>query len=480
MHEHGGQKEGTPCNGSKGRQKKEKALNVENQGLPQSTDIFCFENISIFYYVNGIEGLIIVVAAAEAGVVGGGGGGGNCCSGGVSSNRSKNVKQKKVPQRGLGVAQLEKIRLEEQRKKEALQAANVLANNAIGSPSDTASVQCPNFGSSLSSSPNSVPLPQSPTNFPSPNALYRSAPPVPVRITKQLEGELGLQSISGPGNGNWPRLWNGEYNHEGENQRVEHLGFAFRPPQVNLPFESNAAVLPLPSVPQRSYQLQRPSSSSSVVSQVLLDDTMDFTIISIKFPDGAPFKPKSSWKQLYIVEPEEDKMVGMKRSYPFSLESPPATSFPGNFHPAIAASRSRSDELPSCSSEYTVPTEPRNKCMRDGPSNSSALHEQNPSDIIRDNQRLNGDFLTLAPPVAASPPLNSKYKHPSGYSGHQGAELSDFKSMASQENLRSQIHHLEPGGSTEQPFSFFPVKSQSHVNNGNGEKGETIDLNLKL
>ncbi|KAK4398336.1 hypothetical protein Sango_1309100 [Sesamum angolense] len=344
---------------------------------------------------------------------GGGGGGGNCCSGGVSSNRSKNVKQKKVPQRGLGVAQLEKIRLEEQRKKEALQAANVLANNAIGSPSDTASVQCPNFGSSLSPSPNSVPLPQSPTNFPSPNALYRSAPPVPVQITKQLEGELGLQSISGPGNGNWPRLWNGEYSHEGENQRVEHLGFSFRPPQVNLPFESNAAVLPLPSVPQRSYQLQRPSSSSSVVNV------------------SSGISPSSVLSSQ--MEPLQTKVFV----------------------------------------ETAIHRRGQRK-IRDGPSNSSALHEQNPSDIIRDNQRLNGDFLTLAPPVAASPPLNSKYKHPSGYSGHQGAELSDFKSLASQENLRSQIHHLEPGGSTEQPFSFFPVKSQNHVNNGNGEKGEQL------
>ncbi|XP_011082736.1 transcription factor SOX-4 isoform X3 [Sesamum indicum] len=290
---------------------------------------------------------------------GGSGGGGNCCSGGVSSNRSKNVKQKKVPQRGLGVAQLEKIRLEEQRKKEALQAANVLANNAIGSPSDTASVQCPNFGSSLSPSPNSVPLPQSPTNFPSPNALYRSAPPVPVQITKQLDGELGLQLISGPGNGNWPRLWNGEYSHEGENQRVEHLGFAFRPPQVNLPYETNAAVVPLPSVPQRSYQLQRPSSSSSVVNFSSGISPSSVLSSQMEPPSNQSLRGNSYTSS----RPEEDKMVGMKRSYPFSLESPTATSFPGNFHPAIAASRSRSDELPSCSSEYTVPTEPRNKYM---------------------------------------------------------------------------------------------------------------------
>ena len=49
---------------------------------------------------------------------GSGGGGG---SGGIGSvgRSSKKPKQKKVPQRGLGVAQLEKIRLEEQQKRDA-------------------------------------------------------------------------------------------------------------------------------------------------------------------------------------------------------------------------------------------------------------------------------------------------------------------------------------------------------------------------
>ncbi|KAI3457394.1 hypothetical protein Pfo_014057 [Paulownia fortunei] len=414
----------------------------------------------------------------------GGGGGGSGGGGGPSSNRSKNVKQKKVPQRGLGVAQLEKIRLEEQRKREALQAANVLANNAIGSASDTApclAVQCPSFGPSLSHSPNSVPLPPSPTNFPSPNALYRSAPSVPIQITNQLNGgggEIGLQTVSSPGNGSMPRLWNSEYNLEGEKQRVDHLGFAFGP-QVNLQYESNAPVLPLPSVPQRSYQFQRPPSpvvnaSSGISPSSVLSSQME-----------PPSNQSLRGNNYTSLRPEEDKMVGMKRSYPFSLESPPAPSFPGNFQPTYAAPRSRSDELPSCSSGYTAQMEPRNKYMRNGPSNSSTVPERNPSDVMRDDGRLNGDFLTLAPPAAASPPLNSKHKHPSDYSGHQGPDLSDFKCLPNQENLKSQIHQLGPSGSKEQPFSFFPIKSQvdqttTRVSSGNGEKGEKIDLSLKL
>lgn len=53
---------------------------------------------------------------------------------------------------------------------------------------------------------------------------------------------------------------------------------------------------------------------------------------------------------------------------------------------------------------------------RDGPSNSNLLPDQNPSEAIRNDERLNGDFLTLAPPSAASPPLNSHQKHSLDYS----------------------------------------------------------------
>lgn len=50
--------------------------------------------------------------------------------------------------------------------------------------------------------------------------------------------------------------------------------------------------------------------------------------------------------------------------------------------------------------------------------------------------------------------------------------------------MRNQVHHSGPSRSREEPFSFFPVRSDidetARVNNGSGEKGETIDLNLKL
>ncbi|KAK6134530.1 hypothetical protein DH2020_031700 [Rehmannia glutinosa] len=329
------------------------------------------------------------------------------------------------------IRKLEKIRLEEQRKKEALQAANVLANNAIGSASD------PSFGPNLSHSPNSVQLPASP------NALYRSAPLGPTQMTKQSNGngdEIGLQAVSSPGNGSWPRL--------------DNLGFSFSP-QVNVQYEPNTGpVVPLTGVPQRSYQFQRPPSSVVNASSGI---SPPFVLSSQMEPPSNQSFCGNNYTSLW---PEEDKIVGMKRPYPFSLESPPPTpSFLRNSHPTFAASRSRSDELPSSSSGYTAQTEPRNKYIRDGPSNSTPLPEQNPSEVIRDDVPLNGDFLTLAPPV------NSKNKHPFDYSGHQGPEISDNKSLPSQQG---------PSVSKEQPFSFFPIKSPTDQitdqRNGNGDK----------
>lgn len=381
--------------------------------------------------------------------------GGDSGGGGVvSSDRSRNVKQKKIPQRGLGVAQLEKIRLEEQRKREALEAANALANNAIGSVNDAApclTVQCPSFGPSFSPSP---------ANFHSPNTLYRSSPSIPIQSSNNLlrggVEDTNLQAISGSGNGSWSRLWSSDYNHS----MNDYPGAAFRP-QGNIQFDTNAAAAPLPTLPQRSFHFQRPTSpvvnaTSGMPPSPLLTSHMEPP--SNQNIHGSNYA--TSW-------PEEYKMVGMKRSYPFILESLPPRAYPVHFDAPSFASKSRSDEFPPCSSGYTAQTKPRNMYIRDGP---SPLPEQNLREVISDDGRLSGDFLTLAPPAAALPASNSNYKYPLDYL---------------EGNIRNQVHHSGPSRARDVPFSFFPVRSdidetKARVANANGEKEETIDLNLKL
>ncbi|KAL0301218.1 UNVERIFIED_CONTAM: hypothetical protein Sradi_6398600 [Sesamum radiatum] len=371
---------------------------------------------------------------------GGGGGGSGCGGGGVSSSRSKTVKQKKVPQRGLGVAQLEKIRLEEQQKKESLQVANILAKNSVGSSSDNAqflAVQCSKFRPGLS------PLHKSVPNL---EILHENSVQIPKNL-KAGGGEIGVEAISSPGHENRPILWNGEYNLAGEKQRLGTHGFAFEP-QMN----SSTGISPSSIL---SSQMEPPSNQSS---------------------RGNNYVP--SWS-------EEEKMVGMKRSYPFLVESQPSRPLHCNFHPSYAASLSRSDEFDSCSNGYTAHMEPRNKCIREISSNSSPQPEQNPSEATRDKGMLNGDFLTLAPPVVVSQTSNSEHKNTLDYSGHQRPELYEYEHMPSQDYAKSQIHHSGPSGSVERSVSFLPIAFQitqntTHVSNGNGEKTETIDLSLKL
>ncbi|KAL3849245.1 hypothetical protein ACJIZ3_011127 [Penstemon smallii] len=363
----------------------------------------------------------------DSGRGGGGGGGGGDSGrgggGGVSSScssRSKKIKKKKLPpQRGLGVAQLERIRIEEQQREDALQTANVLANNNNNN-----------------------------NNLPSPNSFFRPSPEIeisnqsPVRIPSQLN------VISSHGHGNWPRLLNSEYYLEIEKQRLDHHGFAFG---VNLPYGS---------VPQRSHQIQQHFSSMvNAPSTVPRSQTEP--------PSNQSFR--SNYYHTLMI-PEEDKMFGMKRPYPFFLETPQAPSF--NCFPG---SRSRSDEVSgSCSNGNTAHVEPRKKTyIRDGSSSSSGISNV---DGTLNRDLLNRDFLTLAPPS-----LDSKQKH------QEREPLYDSKCMPSQENARTEINQL---GSMEQPehqqlFSFFPVEMQNdqtstNPSNGSDEESETIDLNLKL
>ncbi|XP_011098254.1 uncharacterized protein LOC105176957 [Sesamum indicum] len=405
---------------------------------------------------------------------GGGGGGGSGCGGGVSSSRSKTAKQKKVPQRGLGVAQLEKIRLEEQQKKESLQVANILAKNSVGSSSDNAqflAVQCSKFRPGLS------PLHKSDPNL---EILHENS----VQIPKNLNaggGEIGVEAISSPGHENRPIWWNGEYNLPGEKQRLGTHGFAFEP-QVSLPYQSNSPFLPLPVVPQRSQQFQWPCSSSSSV----MNSSTGISASSILSSQMEPPSNQSSRGNNYVPSwSEEEKMVGMKRSYPFLVESQPSRSLHCNFHPSYAASLSRSDEFDSCSNGYKAHMEPRNKCVRESSSNSSPQPEQNPSEVTRDKGMLNGDFLTLAPPVVVSQPSNSEHKNTLDYSGYKRPELYPYERIPSQDYAKSQIRHPGPSGLVERAVSFLPITLQidqttTSVSNGNGEKTETIDHSLKL
>ncbi|CAL5393531.1 unnamed protein product [Camellia sinensis] len=320
----------------------------------------------------------------------------NSSSGGGGNRSSKKLKQKKVPQRGLGVAQLEETRLEEQQKKDVLLLSNSLLSPINSSCLAVQSQRTSNFWHNPSQ-----------TDLSSPNLIFRPAPSIPnVDVLHPNYVPLSKPSnVSGLGQGNWPKLWN------------------------------------------RTLQFQQQPSSSSMVN-------------------------------------EEEKMVGMKRPYPFPPNNPPGPSFPCKFPPIFVPPITRSDESASCGNGGTVNIEPNNPIFREGPSSSTVLCELNPKKVVKENGNLNGDFLTLASPPTALPQSSSKYKHPSLYQTPYTRELSELQFLPHQGSAEDPIHH--PGPQKQPLYSFFPPakawidQATTTVSGCNGEVGEKLDLHLKL
>lgn len=179
---------------------------------------------------------------------GSGSGSGGIVMGGFARS-SKRPKQKKVPQRGLGVAQLEKIRLEEQQKK---------ASAAILSPPPPPP---PPSVSATNSSILSLPIPDYHHSNPSSSSIPFSSlsqtdlslPNLIIRPTQNI----GVINSSTPP---LPKLWNSyDYNLEKETSGVDP-GLAFRS-NLNLPYESDNPFWPPPGFMPRTQQYQHPSHS---------------------------------------------------------------------------------------------------------------------------------------------------------------------------------------------------------------------------
>ncbi|GFZ05439.1 hypothetical protein Acr_17g0010110 [Actinidia rufa] len=396
----------------------------------------------------------------------------NICSDGRSS---KKLKEKKVPQRGLGVAQLEKIRLDEQHQ-----------NKDTSSSSSLGVQRGPNFRHNPSFSSIPLPPPSPTTDLSLPNSVFRPASSIPtidvldpntlplLKPSNGGGGELAFPVISGK----FPKLWNDEYNLEGENHRLDHHGFGFRSIE-NLHFESNP-IWPSPNVIiQRTHQFQQQPPSSSMVnvssgtsSSVINYQQMEPPSNQIFYGNTTTTKP---------IWPEE-KMVGRKRPYPFSLDSPPGLPFPCKVPPTYFRPKSGLDESVSFNLEPSKPV------FREGLASSSSLSELNSKKVAKQNGTLNGDFLTLALPTTAVPHHSSKYKNTSLCLPPHGHELPDSESLPCQGSVEDSIHWPGPSAFTQPKplYSFFPLAKEqicqatTAVGSCSGDVGEKLDLNLKL
>lgn len=179
----------------------------------------------------------------------------NSSSGGVARS-SKKFKQNKVPQRGLGVAQLEKIRLEEQQKRDtSFKVANVIVSPSNSSPTDHPSSDNIIRQASIIPSSIGVVRPNSFSNLVSNNGD---------------ECGTGCQGITSAGRSSWPNLWSDEYNLEGNiNYKSDCQVLNASRSSVNLPCETKNPGWPLSGVMQRSQSFHE-SCPSSMVSYVKL------------------------------------------------------------------------------------------------------------------------------------------------------------------------------------------------------------------
>lgn len=389
--------------------------------------------------------------------------------GGSSHRSSKKLKHKKVPQRGMGVAQLEKIISEEQQKKDV----SVLTPNSIISPSNS----CSNL-STIQKVPNFRPPPISPSPIPLPpplpphHLISKTDGINPISASSSFSRPTNTITGGGGGGSNWCRLWSdGDYNFDGEkhnqNHGMDHSRYtaAFPANLGGLPYESNPPIWPPPPnlMLQRSQHFQQPSSSSMVNVSAGTSSSSSSSVLNFQMepPSNQSYNGNNNYQPLW---PEEDKMVGMKRPYPFSLENVPIPSFHCKFPSAYVSPISRSDESASCSNGGTI-TIDAHPVFSSGPISDKVTKK-----FIDENQglTLTRDFLKLAPPQGSQ-------LHPSPCIGEQP----QFDNGHS----KDPTHLSGRSGSNPQPFlTFFPPAktSMGQPGNSNGEASESVDLNLKL
>ncbi|KAF3623637.1 BURP domain-containing protein precursor [Capsicum annuum] len=398
-------------------------------------------------------------------------GGGGTGSGG-NSRPSKKVKAKKVPQRGLGVAQLERIRMEGEKNP----TPNVLA------PNKCLVVECPTFRPKNNplSPPSTMDLPSKSCVFtPNVSALVLDGFRPKEKTLNVGGGEVSWSSVTGTGSSDkCPILWSCEFSPERESQQGNRHGLGAFGSSVDLPNALHNPILPLPSVLQRSLQYQQSSCSSSMMN---ISSGISSSSSVLNYQMEPPSNQNYYSCNYLPLWPEDVKMVGMKRPYPFSPDFPPVPAFQCKFPPGYVNLSSRSPESASCSNECAASLESGNLLKREAPSGSWTLSESKPRNVVRQKKALNGDFLTLALPTAAFP-----YQHSSN-STVRSREILNLESVTCQGVAEEPSTSSAKSRSVQQPiYGFFPTARVQISQEGTNKRschvevGGNVDLNLKL
>ncbi|KAI4322993.1 hypothetical protein L6164_022637 [Bauhinia variegata] len=367
---------------------------------------------------------------------------------GSSCNRTpKKLKQKKAPQRGLGVARLERIRIEEQWMKDYPAAAAMFPSPNFVSPSLSPYVPLPSDHPSSSSNP-----------FPSWSPPYFRSPFLSNTFPLANHGgfEANWPGFPVPLQGNVPNLWNNYESHfKNESSVMGTVGSC-----MSSPYGSN-----LPNWMQSTQEYQHPSPP--MVNALSESSSTPPLYYSRELPSNQSDSRGRS------PMPTEEKRIGMKRSYT-TLDVPPASPFNSNL--PTSASPMETYETASYGLGGGFIFSAGNSTLREVPSSSASNSEPNSKNFY-------GDFLSLAPPTPTS-----MFKPSSTFLGFHDREYPDFESSSYQENIENEILPAEFGRLNQQlPFyNFFPEEPMAEIDQAaprmekcDGEVKE-VDLSLKL
>ncbi|KAF8411019.1 hypothetical protein HHK36_003558 [Tetracentron sinense] len=354
-------------------------------------------------------------------------------SGGGGDRPLKKLKQKKIPQRGLGVAQLEKIRLEEQQKKDTSIAVSLSKNEHHSSSSSIPFP--PPFSSDMCSSNSVFRLDPSIPNF----DFFAPSPHLPTSAPTTLFDHTSKPVMMVPRHGYIPTMWNScEFNHGGEGSKLD-FGFANHPHLANY---SNPISISPAVVQMKQYQ-QQPSSMVNVSS------------------------------------------TSSSSEFNFQMEPPSNQSNSSNYTTPLWHGEEKLAHIIFAS------------FCREGLASSTPLHVErrggtsklNPENGPKGNGALDGDFLTLGLPESTCSSSTSRSDQNSAIPAVHYGDLPIFDLVPFQGSIEDPALQTGPVRSAlQQPFySFLPPKGQigqetTNLNNidRRDEAEGSVDANLKL
>ncbi|KAF5192114.1 Actin cytoskeleton-regulatory complex protein pan1, putative isoform [Thalictrum thalictroides] len=398
----------------------------------------------------------------------------------------------RVGLRGLGVAQLERIRIEEEQKNEST-GTGIVGSSSSSSSSSFVVLPLPKH-QNISSSSLHFPSPSPSKEIPSFRSNFRpkfevfgqspTLPSCPQPLPPPFYGHntsFGSGSTIGSGHSYFPSVQNScEMNYDRQGSKL-HPGLMFH---THIHNEMNTIA---PSSTVNGMQKQHYYEEQSHSSKVNVSNTNSSRLnVQIEPPSNQSYNSNCRLNPC----PENEKMIGTKRQWPFSLDGP---SSPSNCnYPPLIPRIPRLDERTLAAYENGGSGTLRFSTFREGPSGFSAqqldwkagMPELNLKNESKENGNLD-TVLTLGISTASSS-STTKAKQPLECPASSYQEISDFNMSTHQEYYGDPLFRRGEPVQSQCLYNFFPPKapliSLLAANSGDRRVGmnDCVDLDLKL